>query len=110
MNLRNRKGDQKDDDSHGIGKIASGVLRETDSELPKPVFSTGVIIGAVLGGAVFGSVITMIVFLCFCQTRIDPQNRNSDSKPESDETLQEHLRPGDNENVYSEINDQVHVV
>lgn len=32
--------------------------------------------------------------------------RNSDSKPESDETLQEHLRPGDNENVYSEINDQ----
>lgn len=36
MNLRNRKGDQIDDDSHGIGKIASGVLRKTDSELPKP--------------------------------------------------------------------------
>lgn len=33
--------------------------------------------------------------------------RNSDSKPENDETLQEHLWPGDNENVYSEINDQV---
>lgn len=34
--MRNRKGDQKDDDSHGIRKIASGVLRKIDSELPKP--------------------------------------------------------------------------
>lgn len=34
--MRNRKRDKKDDDSLGIGQIASGVLRKIDSELPKP--------------------------------------------------------------------------
>ncbi|XP_034307697.1 uncharacterized protein [Magallana gigas] len=64
-----------------------------------------IIVGAVLGGAVFGSVITMIVFLCFRRVFLFPKISNSDCKPRSDENLQESLPPVD-ETVYNEINDQ----
>uniref|UniRef100_A0A8W8LYD5 Uncharacterized protein n=1 Tax=Magallana gigas TaxID=29159 RepID=A0A8W8LYD5_MAGGI len=70
------------------------------------VSCTGGIVGAVLGGTVFGSVMTMIVFLCFFRAFRFLKIRNSDCKRRSYENLQESLPPVVTDSVYNEINDQ----
>lgn len=75
-------------------------LKENDK-----VSCTGVVVGAVLGGAVFGGSMTVIVFLYLCQKLLLPKQRNLDCTPAGDENLQESLGPVDNETVYNEISD-----